>query len=83
MTSKGNTSVKEYCVLYFAGFGDKIEIYPLPEKSDLLVHKACADHLVKALNYLSLQGWKLKKVINVKKSKQMQYLFERPLKNMF
>ena len=68
----------EYCIMYFWGLGDKLEIYPLPFKQDLIVSKAYGENVVNALNFLSQQGWKLENVLNIKKTKIMQYLFTRP-----
>ena len=70
----------EYCALYYHGPNDKLEIVPLPKDSTILTVKTTLSNLVNALNYLGGKGWELKKTINLKKNKWMQWMFERPLR---
>ena len=73
----------EYCLVYYHGPNDRLEITPMPKDTSILTVKTNGDNLLKALNYLGIRGWELDNAINLKKSKIMQFTFKRSIKLKF
>ena len=67
----------EFCVVYYHGPNDKLEMNPLPKNQSILSTKTTISSFGEALKYLGQQGWTLDSTINMKKLKWMQLMFKR------
>jgi len=70
----------EFWLVYYHGPNDRLEITPIPKDASILTIKTYGDDLIKALNYLGKRGWQIDNVLNLKKTKIMQFTFKRAVK---
>ena len=51
----------EFCLIYYHGPNDRLEMTPMPKDQSILSIKTNGDNLIKAFNYLGTRGWQLGK----------------------